>query len=308
MRVSRLSPRTRPWPEALEAIVAVEPFDLRATMSQQLLGDFDPTGSRTADRFVKVHLDGAGRPVRWRFDRTQTGFRVQVQGDEPDHALGVFLAQFPLADGAEAFQPDHPHLGRLARAYAGLRLLRVPWAFDVAAGAVLQQRVRWQVGYGDFRRIAKRWGTPTPAGVAFPSARQLAGVGVAALESLRIDPKRARALGGLARLEAARPFLSRETDPNRLRRRLTQLPGIGPWTANMIAGYAAGDSDALPTGDLHLPSLVTAALAGEPDGTDERMLELLAPYRGHRFRVVRLISWAARRALAARGTAPRSAR
>ena len=308
MRVSHPSPRTRRSPEALEAIVAVEPFDLHATMSQQLLGHFDPTGSRTAGRFVKVHLDGAGRPVMWRFERTQVGFRVQVQGDDPDNALGAFLAQFPLADGSQVFRPDHPVLGRLAQAYAGLRLLRVPWAFDVAAGAVLQQRVRWQVGYGDFRRIAKRWGTPTPAGGAFPSARQLADVGVAALEALRIDPKRARALGGLARREAARPFLSREADPTRLRVRLSQLPGIGPWTANMIAGYAAGDADALPTGDLHLPSLVTAALAGEPVGTDERMLELLAPYAGHRFRVVRLISWAARRALGARGAGLRWAR
>lgn len=172
----------------------------------------------------------------------------------------------------------------------------MPWAFDVAAGSVLQQRVRWQVAYGDFRRIANRWGTPVPAGMAFPSARQLAALPVAAIEAQRIDPKRARALHALARLEAERPFLASEEDPARLRLRLQQLRGIGPWTANMIAGYAAGDPDAVPVGDLHLPSLVTQALAGEAEGTDERMLELLEPYRGQRFRVVRLLSWAARRA------------
>ena len=38
---------------------------------------------------------------------------------------------------------------------------------------------------------------------------------------------------------------------------------------------------------------MTHALAGEPRGTDERMLELLAPFRGHRARVVRLIMHAA---------------
>ena len=52
---------------------------------------------------------------------------------------------------------------------------------------------------------------------------------------------------------------------------------------------ALGDQDAVSVGDFHLPSLVTFALAGEPRGTDERMLELLEPYRGWRALVVRLL-------------------
>ena len=35
--------------------------------------------------------------------------------------------------------------------------------------------------------------------------------------------------------------------------------------------------------------MVAWALAGEPRGTDERMLELLEPYAGHRGRVLRLL-------------------
>ena len=50
-----------------------------------------------------------------------------------------------------------------------------------------------------------------------------------------------------------------------------------------------GDSDAVSVGDYHLPNLVSWALAGEPRGNDDRMLELLEPYRGHRGRVVRLL-------------------
>jgi hypothetical protein len=34
---------------------------------------------------------------------------------------------------------------------------------------------------------------------------------------------------------------------------------------------------------------VSWALAGEPRGTDERMLELLEPYRGQRARAIRLL-------------------
>jgi hypothetical protein len=45
-------------------------------------------------------------------------------------------------------------------------------------------------------------------------------------------------------------------------------------------------------GDFHTPSLVAWALAGERQATDERMLELLEPYRGQRGRVTRLLELA----------------
>ena len=71
--------------------------------------------------------------------------------------------------------------------------------------------------------------------------------------------------------------------------RLRAMPGIGPWTAAEVAVRALGDPDAVSVGDYHLPSLVAYALAGERKATDERMLELLEPFRGHRARVVRLL-------------------
>ena len=52
---------------------------------------------------------------------------------------------------------------------------------------------------------------------------------------------------------------------------------------------AMGDPDAVAVGDFHLKNVVSFNLAGEPRGTDERMLELLAPYEGQRGRVVRLL-------------------
>ena len=69
--------------------------------------------------------------------------------------------------------------------------------------------------------------------------------------------------------------------------------------ANMIAGHivlasliimipvalvALGDSDAVPVGDYHLPHAIGYALEGTPRSSDERMLELLDPYRGQRTR------------------------
>ena len=71
--------------------------------------------------------------------------------------------------------------------------------------------------------------------------------------------------------------------------RLRAVIGVGPWTAARIAMLALGDPDAVFVGDLHIPHMISSALANERRGSDERMLELLEPYRGHRARVVRLL-------------------
>jgi 3-methyladenine DNA glycosylase/8-oxoguanine DNA glycosylase len=71
--------------------------------------------------------------------------------------------------------------------------------------------------------------------------------------------------------------------------RLALLEGIGPWTLAEVARVALGDADAVSVGDFHLKHLVGWALARESRGTDERMLELLEPYRPHRGRVQRLL-------------------
>jgi 3-methyladenine DNA glycosylase/8-oxoguanine DNA glycosylase len=72
------------------------------------------------------------------------------------------------------------------------------------------------------------------------------------------------------------------------RRRLRAVPGMGEWTAAEVAQRALGDADAVSVGDYHVAKNVTYALEGTV-GDDARMLELLRPYAGHRFRVQRLL-------------------
>jgi 3-methyladenine DNA glycosylase/8-oxoguanine DNA glycosylase len=73
-------------------------------------------------------------------------------------------------------------------------------------------------------------------------------------------------------------------------RRLQAFVGVGPWTTAKVAMVALGDPDAVPVGDYHLAHTIGFALEGTPRSTDERMLQLLEPYRGHRARVVRLLA------------------
>jgi 3-methyladenine DNA glycosylase/8-oxoguanine DNA glycosylase len=70
--------------------------------------------------------------------------------------------------------------------------------------------------------------------------------------------------------------------------KLRSLRGVGVWTAAETTQRSHGDPDSPSVGDYHLPAIVGYALVGEPVD-DDGMLELLAPYAGHRQRVMRLI-------------------
>jgi 3-methyladenine DNA glycosylase/8-oxoguanine DNA glycosylase len=117
----------------------------------------------------------------------------------------------------------------------------------------------------------------------------LAELAIHDIQALGIDQKRAQTLLLLAREERRRSFCNDTTSWAELRERLLSLRGIGPWTTEMILGFGAGDIDAVPLGDLHLPNLVCRMLAGEDSDSEQRMLQLLEPYRGQRFRVIRLL-------------------
>ncbi len=116
----------------------------------------------------------------------------------------------------------------------------------------------------------------------------LAGLPYFAFHGFGLERRRAETILAVAR-RAAWLEAASDLSPEIRSARLRSFPGVGPWTAAEVAARAWGDPDAVSVGDYHLPGVVTWALAREPDGTDERMLELLEPFRGQRGRVIRLI-------------------
>jgi 3-methyladenine DNA glycosylase/8-oxoguanine DNA glycosylase len=104
----------------------------------------------------------------------------------------------------------------------------------------------------------------------------------------KIDDQRAGRLRAAAR-EARTVDATFGYESAAARAALGRIRGCGPWTVEMVMGFALGDADAVPVGDLHLPSLVAHALVGESRADDARMLALPEPHRGHRFRLIRLL-------------------
>jgi 3-methyladenine DNA glycosylase/8-oxoguanine DNA glycosylase len=195
-------------------------------------------------------------------------------------------------DQPTAFQPAHPLLADLHRHHPGLRLGRTGLVFEALLPTILEQKVPSVEAYASYARLVRALGEPAPgeAGLLLPPepARILA-TPYWDVHRFGIERRRFGVIQTVA-ARARRLEATADMDPLEARRLLTTLPGIGPWSAAEVSVVAYGDPDVVSLGDYHLPHQVAWALAGEVRGSEARMLELLEPFRGHRARVIRLLT------------------
>jgi len=200
-----------------------------------------------------------------------------------------------LEDRPDLLVAAHPVLRDLQRRLAGVRLTRTSSVLDVLVPAVAEQRIVGKEARRIHRVMVLAHGEPAPGpgGLMLPPAPGvLAALPYHAFHPLGLERRRAEVIRAAASRSRSLEALAGARDPagwSAARAALRTLPGVGPWTAAEVARLGLGDPDAVSVGDFHLPNLVSWALAGEPRGTDERMLELLEPYRGQRGRVQRLL-------------------
>jgi 3-methyladenine DNA glycosylase/8-oxoguanine DNA glycosylase len=197
-------------------------------------------------------------------------------------------------DDLSGFAPKHPLVRRLHRRYPGLRVTRTSRIFEAALRVATGQRVSGVEAKRSYAAMAGALGDPAPGpgGLLLPpDPGELGRMAYHRLHPFGIERERAVRMINLARA-AGRLEEAAHMDRTAALRRLTAVTGVGPWTAAKVAFIALGDPDAVPIGDFNIPNLVAWALAGEPRGDDARMLELLAPFPGHRGRVIALLKTA----------------
>lgn len=135
---------------------------------------------------------------------------------------------------------------------------RIPRAVDeaeLAVRAVLGQQVSTKAARTHVGRLVRAYG-PTvhdPEGAlthAFPSVEQLAEIDPV---HLAVPTARRRTMTALvAGLLDGSVVLDAGSDWDSARTQLLALPGVGPWTAEVIAMRGLGDPDAFPASDLGL--------------------------------------------------------
>jgi 3-methyladenine DNA glycosylase/8-oxoguanine DNA glycosylase len=260
------------------------PVDLLLTLGRLAHGTGDPTARVEPDGLWRTTRTPEG-PATEHITRENGIVIVQAWGQGAEWLLETAPELLGIHDDASGFEPRHPIIRYLHRRFRGLRIGRTNAVVEALIPAIVEQKVVGKEALGSYRALVRALGEPAPGPANLflpPDPQRLAETPYYELHPLGIERRRAEVLRDVGR-RARR--LERVTSPSRLR----ALQGIGVWTAAEVAAVAFGDPDAVSVGDYHLPHLVSWTLAGEPRATDERMLELLAPYAGQRGRVIRLL-------------------
>jgi 3-methyladenine DNA glycosylase/8-oxoguanine DNA glycosylase len=270
----------------------IGPLDLRKTLAPLGRGPGDQTIRFAAGRASRASRTPEG-PATVSLVLSGDELRAEAWGPGAEWALDAVPALVGLRDEQAALDHAHPTIAHLARRFPGVRIPRTGVVLESLVPAILEQKVIGEEARRALFELVRRHGEIAPGprelGLRLPPAPPvLASLPYYAYHPLGVERRRAELIQRVAAraswFEAIvqMPFADAY-------RRLTAVPGIGPWTAAEVGVRALGDVDAVSVGDFHLPNLVAFALAGEPRGTDARMLELLEPYRGQRARVIRLL-------------------
>ena len=146
-----------------------------------------------------------------------------------------------------------PLLAPLVLGSPGKRVPGAAGGFEIAVRAVLGQQVSVASARGTAARIVRALGEPLALSFGslthvFPTAEALLGSDDSLLP---VPASRRQTLRELARDTAHGMLdLGAGADRDETRRRLLEIPGIGPWTTEYIAMRALADTDAFPATDL----------------------------------------------------------
>jgi 3-methyladenine DNA glycosylase/8-oxoguanine DNA glycosylase len=283
--------RTAEQPHIDVTIAIAEPLDLRRTLSLHRRGTGDPALRIEARRAWRATRTADG-PATVYLERTREGVLARGWGPGAQTSLEALPALLGADDDPTVLSDAPSRLIReLARRLPDLRIGRTGNVWEALWPAIVEQKVTGDQARRGYRGLVGAYGEPAPGPFRLrlpPAPEVIARLPYHAFHPYGIERRRADTLRRAAREATRLDALSSGTS-EALSQRLRSIPGIGIWTAAEVTARALGDPDAVSVGDFHLPDLVCWALAGEPRGSDERMLELLEPYRGQRGRLIRLL-------------------
>lgn len=268
-------------PELRVEVVPPWPFRLRGGSADGL------TRRRGAALHRLLHRRGA--PVHVAViqpapDRVIFGARAE---SEPDAMWGI--RRMRIATGVdddlrpfhEAFRDD-PVIGRAVRAAPALRLRRTPLPWEALVGAITEQLIEFERAVAIQRQLIGRLGVRCArTGLRdAPPPERVAAAAPAELTALDLAPARAIALRRAAAEVAAGRVDLLAADPLPGWRRLRAIPGIGPWTLEILACFGQGHYDRVAAGDLGFLKLVGRVLTGNPRARADipAVREFFAPY------------------------------
>jgi AraC family transcriptional regulator, regulatory protein of adaptative response / DNA-3-methyladenine glycosylase II len=172
-----------------------------------------------------------------------------------------------------------PDLSALVSKAPGQRIPRTVDESELALRVILGQQISVKAARTHAARIVYAYGQPVADAdgrltYVFPAVEHLAEIDPV---HLAFPKSRQRSLIALiGALADGEILLDAGCDWNRAREQLLTLPGIGPWTAEVIAMRGLGDPDAFPATDLGIQ--LAAKQIGLPDASRD-LIERSARWR-----------------------------
>ncbi len=195
-------------------------------------------------------------------------------------AARIVGSMFSVEHNLEAWRAQvisDPLLAEVEAAHRGLHLPRWPTLFEALAISILSQQISTAAAMTLKRRLVERFGEQLTLEAqtyfAFPRAEALAAADVEQLRALGLSGAKALSLS-----EAARAVMDGALDPDALALedneslivRLSELRGVGRWTAEWVLMLHFGRTDVFPAGDLFLRGAVVKYYnGGRPLGERE---------------------------------------
>ncbi len=273
-------------------------IDVRATMKPIGTYPRDPTTRWTANSFTKAVITPHG-PGTMQLTWDRSGHTAaEAWGSGADWLLDRAPHWVGLHDDIGGFDPTrHERVAGWWRRHPGLRLAAAGVIWQELLMVLLGQRVTTEEAVKSWARIVYQWGEPAPGPCELrlpPMPEVVASKSYVDLHRFNVDRRRADVIL-LAARRAKRLEEAATMDTPDAMTRLTALPGMGAWTATSVITASHGAPDTIVLRDFGLPTMVNYAFTGDAarvppdDAGDDLMARHLAPWAGHRQRIIRLL-------------------
>ena len=200
-------------------------------------------GGSTAEPVIRVQLLGGRAQVQHR-----QAVEAEVRGCL---SLDIDLESFYRWAGAD------PMLAPLIARCYGMRPPRAPTLFETLVTSISAQQVNLAFATTTRSRLIKRFGPSITIDgrmfYGFPTAHSLAEAALQELRDMQFSWRKAEYIVNLARLVSTGELRCEEfaqLSNEEIIERITQVKGLGRWTADWLLARGLGRGDAIAAGDL----------------------------------------------------------
>lgn len=218
-----------------------------------------------------LHIDGERGLIKVFLESNSLNV-VRVSGEVNLAEAARYVTEwFDLARDLQPFYQlldRHEQLSWMTTRYHGLRLMGIPNLFEALCWCVIGQQINLTFAYRLKRRMVETYGSfltyNDQKHFCFPEPEVLADVSVKELKEMQFSRRKAEYIIGIAQkfMEGtlSKAAISKLSGSEQMLKRLTQIRGVGPWTANYTLMKALQQMDCITYGDTGLQSAISSML------------------------------------------------